>query len=443
MIGGGLAGLAAACALADRGWRVALLEKGRWLGGRASSFPDPEAGHPVDLGQHIFLRCFTAYLGLLERLGVKGKVSLQPSLRVPLVDAASGKRGVLFAQPWLPPPFHLLAALLAYPHLTPWEKGRAPLPLLHLWGRGRLDGAAPEGVPLDCWLRGLGQTERLVRRLWEPVLLGALNAFPHQVSALMGAFVLRHAFLTDPHAADIGWAAVPLSALLEDAARRYLQMRGGAVHTRCPVVGLRVEGERVEEAVLASGERVRGEVFIAAVPWHTLPSLLPPHWRAHPFFARCGALRGVPILNVHLWYDRAVMREPFLGFLGSPVQWVFNKTALWALPGPGQHLTISISGAEAYVGKPREEVVAAFAREMERLFPRARDARLVHARAVLVRNATFCPAPGTEALRPPPQTPIANLFVAGDWTSTGWPSTMEGAVRSGLLAAEAVGRGGP
>ncbi|MFN3973758.1 MAG: FAD-dependent oxidoreductase, partial [Dehalococcoidia bacterium] len=187
-------------------------------------------------------------------------------------------------------------------------------------------------------------------------------------------------------------------------------------------------------------EELRAQVFVSAVPWDSLPHLLGPRWAEHPFFAPIQGLRGSPILNIHLWYDRPVLRETFVGFLGSPVQWVFNKTAHWGLEGPGQHLSVSVSGADAFLGKTQEEVKRLFLPEVQRLLPAASQAALRHCRVVLIRNATFRPVPGVEALRPPQRTPIPNLFLAGEWTRTGWPSTMESAVRSGLLAAEAVQR---
>lgn len=441
VIGGGLAGLAAACALADQGWQVTLLEKRRWLGGRASSFLDPIVGHPVDLGQHVFLRCFTAYLGFLERLGIRGQVFLQPRLWVPLVDASTGRRGILFSQPWLPSPLHLLTSFLAYPHLSPAEKVRAIQGIL---AAKRVDRNqrrdALDGITFRQWLIKHSQTERIIQHLWEPIILGTLNALPHQVSAVMGIMVVQEALLASPHTADMGWAKAPLSPLVEEAVQRYLAQRGGRVRTGAPVAGLIWEGESVKAVALVGGERVPASVFVAAVPWDSLLHLVGPGWAEHPFFAPLRGLRGSPILNIHLWFDRSVMEEPFVGFLGSPVQWVFNKTSLWGLDGPGQHLSVSVSGADAFLGKPQEEVKRFFLAEMGRLFPLMSQARLLHCRVVLMRNATFRPAPGVEALRPPQRTPIPNLFLAGEWTRTGWPSTMESAVRSGLLAAEAVQR---
>ncbi|MCS7207931.1 MAG: hydroxysqualene dehydroxylase HpnE [Dehalococcoidia bacterium] len=444
VVGGGLAGLAAACALADRGWQVTLLEKRRWLGGRASSFLDPLLQHPVDLGQHVFMRCFTAYLDFLKRLGVYHKVFIQSRLQVPIVDAHTGIRGVLFSQPWLPSPLHLLRGFVAYPHLMPSEKARAMRGMLTAWRTDRRGAERSlESGTFQEWLLRQSQTPRIIQRLWEPIILATLNALPSQVSATAGLMVVQEALLAGPHTADIGWATVPLSPLVEEAVKRYLAERGGRVLTGVAVAGLMWNGDQVESVVLVDGQRVWGRVFVLAVPWDTLLHLLNSGWAEHPFFVPLRRLRGVPILNIHLWYDRPVMREPFVGFLNSSVQWVFNKTALWGLEGPGQYISITVSGAQEYVGVPQEQVLQTFGREMQRLFPEAGLAHLVHARAVVIRQATFCPSPGVEALRPPHQTPISNLFLAGDWTRTGWPSTMEGAVRSGLLAAQAVVRSFP
>ncbi|MFN3973757.1 MAG: FAD-dependent oxidoreductase, partial [Dehalococcoidia bacterium] len=254
VIGGGLAGLAAACALADRGWQVTILEKRRWLGGRASSFVDPTVGSPVDLGQHVLMRCFTAYLSFLERLGIKGSIFLQPRLWVPLVDARTGRRGVLFSQPWLPPPLHLLASFLAYPHLSLAEKVRAIRGILaaqavnHAHRPGELDG-----ITFQQWLHQHGQLRSVIQRLWEPIILGTLNALPAQVSASVGIMVVQEALLAGPHSADMGWPKAPLSSLLEGAVQRYLHQRGGRVCTGAPVMHFTWDGECVRGVMFGNG----------------------------------------------------------------------------------------------------------------------------------------------------------------------------------------------
>ena len=439
MIGGGLAGLSAACALLDAGWRVTLLEKRPFLGGRAYSFVDPETGQEVDNGQHVFLGCCTAYIGFLDRLGVRGQTRLQERLRAPVIDS-QGRSGAIFAVPWLPAPLHLLPALVAYPHLGLIDKLRAVPALLRALfmdlERRRED---LERVTFGAWLRAHGQTRRAIRNLWELIALPTLNDSLEAASAFMGLTVFREGLLRGRHNGDIGYATVGLTALISDAARSYVTDHGGRVLLGRPADRIIVEdGSAV--AVHASGDELRADAVVCTAPWDTLPRLLPPEWAGHRAFAPLQGLEASPIVGVHIWYDRPVLEEEFTAVLDSPVQWVFNKSRIQGLDGPGQYVCISLSGAWEFAPMGKEALRALFLGEMARLFPTARDARVERCIIVKQLAATFRSVPGAEAHRLPQRTPVAGLFLAGDWTQTGWPSTMESAVRSGLLAAAEAGR---
>lgn len=436
MIGGGLAGLAAACALADGGASVVVLERRRRLGGRASSFADPVTGQEVDVGQHVFLGCCSAYIDFLRRVGAGGLTHLQPRLELAVVRR--GRRALLREWP-LPAPLHLLPSLLTFPHLGWADRLRALVAVTALLFTDHRRPAL-EGETFAAWLRRYRQSEGAIARLWDLVVLATLNERCEGVSARMGAMAFREALLLNRGGARIGYARVPLSRLLEGPVVSYLEERGGRVVTGVGVARLEVEGEppRVAGAVDASGRRWEADAYLLAVPWHGLADLLPPEWARHPFFARPSALEPAPIVNVNIWYDRPVMEGEFCAFLDSPVQFVFNRSAIEGKPCPPQHLVISLSGAGEYIGAPEGELRRLFLGEMARLFPGARDARVLRFLTVRQPRATFRPAPGSEALRPPQVTPLPNLFLAGEWTRTGWPSTMEGAVRSGALAARCV-----
>ncbi|MCY4625112.1 MAG: hydroxysqualene dehydroxylase HpnE [Chloroflexi bacterium] len=440
MIGGGLAGLSAACALADRGVPVTLLEKRPYLGGRAFSFPDAESGRHIDNGQHIYLACCTAYTAFLRKLGVLDRTTLQRRLRAVIVDR-NGRRGALAAAPLLPSPFHLLPSFLAYPHLGLRDKLRAASAMLSIkrTNRAKLRDAL-ESETFQDWLVRHGQSERAIAALWDLMTLPVFNDTVDAVSAYMGLMFFQDGMLSGRHSADIGVSRVGLTQLVADAASRYLVERGGKILTGRNVTRIEVEDGAVT-GLVADGEFTPTNAVVAAVPWDALVRLLPTGIAAHERLAPSAALQWAPIINVHVWYDRPVIDEPFLAVLDSPLQWVFNRSHIEGLPGPGQHLCISVSGAWEHAGKGRDALREVFLGEMACVFPAAADAVVERFMVVRQPNATFRCTPGTQSLRPGQSTPIDGLTLAGDWTQTGWPATMESAVRSGLLAAEAIGAG--
>uniref|UniRef100_UPI001032373B hydroxysqualene dehydroxylase HpnE n=1 Tax=Streptomyces otsuchiensis TaxID=2681388 RepID=UPI001032373B len=451
VVGGGLAGTTAALALADRGWRVTLAETRPRLGGLAFSFRRASAvgDLTVDNGQHVYLRCCTAYRGFLDRIGGAALAPLQPRLDVPVLDAASGRAGRL-RRTALPVPLHLASALGRYPHLSSGERlavARAA------WSMRGLD---PDDPALDTrsfgdWLREHGQSERAAEALWDLVGVATLNARADRTSLALAARVFRTGLLTTPGGADIGLPAVPLGDLHGTLATRALERAGVRTLLRTRVRTLtRAEhdehggGASGWTAALESGgtttELTVGTVVLA-VPQRQTHTLLPPGVLDAP--GRLLELTDAPILNVHVVYDRPVLRRPFLAALGSPVQWVFDRTehsGLPALPGAGhsQYLALSQSDAGDEIDLPAAELRARYLPELRRLLPAARDAVVRDFFVTRERTATFAPAPGTARLRPGTVTRAPGLFLAGAWTDTGWPATMEGAVRSGLSAARAA-----
>lgn len=417
---------------------VTLVERRPFLGGRAYSFVDQETGQEVDNGQHVFLGCCSAYRAFLERLGVAGRTTLQRDLHVPVTDA-QGTRAVLGSTPWLPAPLHLLPTLLAYRHLSLRERITTLRVLLALRSVDReRQRDALDRQSFRDWLLERGECENAARKFWNLVILPALNDDVGAVSAYMGVMVIQESFFHGKHGGDIGYSKVGLTELISEAGRKALERGGGALVLGQGVTRLVVEGGRVAAAELTSGEWLHGDVFVGAAPWNLVRRLLPSPWNEHPFFRSLSALEAAPIVGIHLWYDRPVMDGEFVAFLGSPVQWVFNKSAIMGLAGPGQYVCVSLSGAWQYAPMGKEELRELFVREMAKLFPRARDARVERFIVVKQLGATFRSKPGSLALRPGQATPIPNLFLAGDWTQTGWPSTMESAVRSGQLAAGAA-----
>lgn len=433
--GGGLAGLTAACEIADAGLQVLLVEKRPVLGGRTYSHEDRRSGLEVDNGQHVFLGCCTEYIRFLKRLGAYDRTRLQARLRVPIIDKIWGHS--LLEGASLPAPLHLLPSLLRFRSLSPAEKVWAAYAFAQLRGVDRANASGLDDITFRQWLRQRRQTPNAIASLWNLIIQPTLNEHISQVSADLGLMVFQEGFLKSRDGANVGWARVGLSSLLPEAARRYVEERGGEVRVGVGVDAVEVDGGTVARAFADSGELVAHH-YILAVPHGKLLPLLPSGLRAAPFFDRLRRITGSPIVNVHLWYDRPVWAEQFAAFLNTPVQWVFNKSKLWGLDGGEQYLDISLSGAHDFIDVPGPELIGLFSKEIQSLFPPARGAAVRRALVVKEREATFAPRPGIARLRPPQRTPLTNLFLAGDWTDTGWPATMESAVRSGLLAAREV-----
>ncbi|MDI5963207.1 hydroxysqualene dehydroxylase HpnE [Streptomyces sp. SL13] len=442
VVGGGLAGVTAALTLADSGVRVTLVEGRPRLGGLAFSFRrDSEVGElSVDNGQHVFLRCCTAYRWFLDRIGAADLVTLQDRLDVPVLDADRQRLGRL-RRTALPVPLHLAASLATYPHLSLTERatvGRAALALRGL----DPDDPALDATDFGSWLRARGQSARTVEALWDLVGVATLNATADHASLGLAAKVFRTGLLSEPGAADIGWAAAPLGDLHHDRARAALEAAGVEVVLRAraatPVRG--ADGRWLVPVAEGPGaaRELAADHVVLAVPQRETHALLPPGALSDPDALL--AIGTAPILNVHVVYDRVVLRERFLAAINSPVQWVFDRTqssGLAALPGAAgsQYIALSQSAAQDEIDLPVAELRARYLPELERVLPAARGAGVRDFFVTRERTATFAPVPGVGRLRPAAATREPGLHLAGAWTATGWPATMESAVRSGALAA--------
>ena len=421
--------MAAALACADGGAEVTLLEARPRLGGATFSFR--RDGIWVDNGQHVFLRCCTAYRGFLRRIGSEGDTFLQPRLSLPVIGPG-GRMGRI-ARSSLPPPLHLAFAMARYPFLTPAERVRAARAALAL---RRLDPTDPalDGRTFGSFLREQRQSAQAVAALWDLIALPTLNLHAEEASLALAAKVFRTGLLDESDAADVGYASAPLSQVHGAAALRALAAAGATVRTRSAarrVVPSAGRGLEVE----ADGLRVAADAVIAAVPHDRIATLL----RAGTVRLPVGDLGASPIVNVHVVYDLRVTKLPFAAGLHSPVQWVFDRTSASGLDR-GQYLAVSISGADTEIGERTDALRLRFLPALAEMFPAAREARVERFFVTREPQATFRQGPGTGALRPGPATAVPGLFVAGAWTATGWPATMEGAVRSGLAAArEALG----
>ena len=449
VVGGGLAGIAAALFAVDSGADVILLEGRPRLGGLTTSFQRSFRGGSlwVDTGQHVFMRCCTAYRGLLARLGVTHLTTLQPRLDVEVLIAGSGTRTRLRRTRLpLPAPLHLAPALLGYRAIPPADRLRAALAALRI---GRLDQRSPEvdATSFGSWLARRGQSAAATEALWELLTVATLNASAADASLALAAKVVRTGLLESPDGGDLGWAETPLQRLHGEAAERALAAGGAQVRLGTKARSITRVGSGWEVRVTAGArpggsgrggeEVIRADGVVLAVPPPVAADLLPPGSGVDA--ARLGELGTSPIINIHLIFDRKVMEGPFLAVVGSPVQWIFDRTVSSGLaeigPPGAQYLVLSQSAAQEWVDQPAGDLSAFFADHVRRLLPAARDAELLEVFVTRERTATFRQAPGSLALRPAQATGLPGFALAGAWTDTGWPATMEGAVRSGIAAA--------
>ena len=434
VIGGGLAGLSAACAVADQGFSVTLLERRGFLGGRAFSFHDSETGLDLDNGQHVYLRCCTAYIDFLKKIGAFEQTTLQERLSITVTNR-DGKRGILSAAPWLPAPLHLLPSLLSFPHLSWRDKLRVARGMLSIRRTDReLLHSELEMESFRSWLERHGQSERAIAALWELITLPILNDSVSDVSAYMGIMAFQDALLDGRHSADLGYSRVGLTTLVDEASQKYLEERGGRVLFGHGVSAIEAQ-DGVVTGVTVRGESMPADAVISAVPWDAIGQLLPQDMQTDAIPDPVPSLEWAPIVGLHVWYDRHVMDEDFLTALDSPVQWIFNKTRMQDVASEGSYLLVSISAAWKETSMTPEELKTLAGEELARILTLTTTAQMTRFVSVKQPMATFRCALGIQSTRPAQRTSVPGLVLAGDWTQTGWPATMESAVRSGVLAA--------
>lgn len=433
VIGGGLAGLSSACALSDAGYAVTLFERRPFLGGRASSYEHPGTGEVVDNCQHVLVGCCTNLRNLYERIGVQDKVRwykritfLEPGGRAASIESSS-----------LPAPLHSAISFAKFGLLSLRDK----------LGIARALLALMPGVPEESsedflsWLRRKGQTEAAINRFWAPVLISSLNEDLDKSSVKYAAMVFRDAFLKSAEAGAMGVPAVPLSELYGVAAD-YICARGGQVLLRSAVEPLECSESQVK--LRANDTDYIFDYAISAVPFHALGRVLPTGAESDKLQEKVSHLRTVPITGVHLWFDREITPLEHAALLDRNIQWMFQKSKILArhaeANGSGSYLELVVSSSKALLEMGRGEIIALALKELAEFFPKVREATLVKATVIKEVHATFAPAPLSDEFRLSPVSPWPRLFLSGDWTATGWPSTMEGAVRAGYLTAEAVSR---
>ena len=435
--GGGLAGLAAGCALAEAGFRVSLFERRPYLGGRASSYQHPGTGEIVDNCQHVLLGCCTNLLDFYRRAGVQDKIRWYEKLTF----LEPGGRASEISPSALPAPLHTAPAFLRARCLGLHDK----------LGISRAMAALAPSTPQDRgesfldWLKRHGQTEQAIDRFWKTILVSALNEDLDQISVRYAAQVVRESFLKSAAAGRMGIPTVPLTDLYSTAGD-YIRNRGGEIQFRAGVESFRADAADV--IVRANGQEQRYDYLVMAVPFDVLGRLLPGEPSAYSLAADLDQFSSSPITGIHLWFDRQISDLDHAVLLDRTIQWMFHKSRLIASrsnesgdnDGNGSYVELVVSCSRSLVEKSKTEIVDMAMKEAHEFFPAAREAKLLKSTVIKEVHATYSPRPGIDQYRPEAATAWPSVFLAGDWTATDWPATMEGAVRSGYLAAEALAR---
>ena len=434
VIGGGLSGLSTAVDLSSQGLSVLILERNQHLGGRSYSFVDEKTGEEIDNGQHLMMGCYHETRWLLRIIGSDDLVTLQPNLHIEFRHPRLGVAALHC--PSLPTPFHLLVGLLRLKTLSLADRLR----LLRIGLEIRKNPKSVEpsigARTVHQWLDMLGQSAENKKYLWDIIAVGSLNGDPKEVSALLFYRVLRGAFLGVRENSSLLIPRVGLSQLFDIPAQRYVESKKGEVLRGCAADALIYESSRVIAVRCSDGVTREAKAYVSAVPWHAVSDLLPANEAA---MRAAGKMTASAILSINLWFDRPVMDEEFVALLDSSVQWVFNRSKLHGVSmSSGQCIALTVSGASRFVEKEAGELVDLAIEDLRRVFPRVGAAKLVRSVVLKEKRATFSQRPDVEAIRPSCATTMENLFLAGDWTNTGYPATIEGAVMSGRKAAAAV-----
>ena len=475
IIGGGFAGLAAGVYLAEKGFIVNLFEKRPILGGRAYSVIDSKTGDTLDNGQHLMMGCYHHTLAFLEKIGTRSLVEFQEKMEVSFADKAGNTYALQC--PNLPAPLHMLIGLLRLKTLDASEKWSLMKMMAGVKKLNPRELESLDSITCEQWLTLWQQSEECIRNFWEPLILATLNETPQISSAQMLAVVLREALLKTKEDSKMVISKVGLSDLYTNAAQKFIEEHGGKIHLRRGVKHFFSSSQKIEKIILEDGSEYQADFYLNSSPAEAFFPLLDSQLQESNFFKALKEMPYSPILGVNLWFDREITDKTFVGILDSPVHWVFNKRKVltsesvktlsngWRDWGPpnfrqqratasdaeiggeerqdpfihhNNYLSLVISGAHKLKDMPAEDLLKLCLEDIRKAFPKAKEAKLLHHRILKETKATPSFGIGSSKLRPSYETPLANLFLAGDWTNTGLPATIEGAVKSGYEVADLI-----
>ncbi|MFQ3581333.1 MAG: hydroxysqualene dehydroxylase HpnE [Chloracidobacterium sp.] len=429
VIGGGFAGLSAGTALAEQGARVTVLERRPRLGGRAYSLRDETTGDVVDNGQHLMMGCYHETLRFLERIGSRHLIR---AFDTPRVDFLAPEGTASFRCPALPAPLHMLVGLLRLEGLSlsdklgVWRIGWA----LQRWKRDYRTRLAK--LTVAEWLAQCGQSARMRERFWDPLVIATLNEPPERAAAVLLMRVLYQGFGGQLADSNLVVSTVGLSELYTEPARRFIEAHGGTVRLQTAVKAVRVDGGRFQDVVLADGETLAADACISSAPYHDVAKY------AADLAPTATRLASSPIVSVNLWFDRPLFDAPFVGLLGTTMQWAFDKRA-FTTPNSGlHHLALIVSAAHEACQLSSKALINLALQDLRRVTSKVNSAQLKHARVIKEQHATFSATPTAEPLRPAHETAVKGFYLAGDWTDTALPATIESAVVSGHACAAHV-----
>ena len=436
IIGGGFAGLTASVELASSGYPVTLIEQRRYLGGRAFSFFDRNTGIELDNGQHILMGCYENTFRFLRTIGTADKVNTQHNLHIDFLDT-SGQTHRLICPP-LPAPLHAALGIMRFNALSLSDRFKM-LRVTRVVSSGNTVDSSTDPTVSE-WLNRLGQSRRSQEAFWNILTYAIMNESPDRASASLFRAVLKKALYTNRKGSRIVLPAVPLSSLYVNSAEDYIKQHGGIIEKGCPASEIMLEDGVICGIKLRDGRILRGVYYISAVPCHALQRLIPEEIveRHYTCFSGISELRPSPIISIHLLFDKDITDNPFAAFINSPIQWVFNKERVFRDSAYRGLFSLVISGAHLYVTWNGDRLLEMAMAELKRVFPKAVAAKLLCHKIIKEKFATFSASPGIQRYRPAQKTPIKNLFLAGDWTDTGLPGTIEGAVISGYRCAEMI-----
>tara|TARA_B100000029_G_scaffold198492_1_gene196605 strand:- start:39456 stop:40886 length:1431 start_codon:yes stop_codon:yes gene_type:complete len=442
VIGGGLAGLSSAVALANAGIIVNVYERRSVLGGRASSFIHPSTGRQIDNCQHVLLGCCVNLIDFFNQLGVSNQITFHEA--IPFIDESNQISVIKSSRLPLPPPLHLLPSFLRLKTMGIMDKlsvfNTVSRMIRHVIINRKFEPLSPENpISMENWLKSHGASSRAIEAFWKPFLISALNDDLDDIDANYGINTSARALMSNRSGYQVGLSTGPLADLYIPCID-YIEQRGGRIFLDQSISNISSQGNNISSLTLQDGKSVTAENYITTVPFDILRKLLPENYTSHPYFSRTNELSMSPITSVHVWFDRPVTDLDYAAVIGKKIQWIFNqsirKQKTSDQKDQSTYLGLVVSASDAWMKLPQNQIINQAMDDLKSILPETRKAKLLKAIVVKEGKATFAPKPGCDLLRPDPSTPLSNLFIAGDWVQTGWPATMESAVRSGYQAAE-------